>query len=35
MGWTTIGEKEVTALVANAGRTVDALLTLESTRDPL
>jgi AcrR family transcriptional regulator len=35
MGWTTIGEKEVNALVANAGRTVDALLTLESTRDPL
>lgn len=32
MDWKTIGEKEVDTLVANASRTVDALLTLERTQ---
>jgi TetR/AcrR family transcriptional regulator, regulator of cefoperazone and chloramphenicol sensitivity len=34
MGWTAIGEKEVDALVANASRTVDALLALERLKEP-
>jgi AcrR family transcriptional regulator len=33
MGWTVIGEEQVAALVANASRTVDALLALERMRE--
>lgn len=34
MGWSVIGDEQVGALVANAIRTVDALLALERMREP-
>ena len=34
MGWTAIGTEELDALVANASRTIDALLALERRKEP-